>query len=76
VIDMAEITGILNVNNALVPQDVEIEPGAEDIIVEPAEGCYLRSVTVKAIPATPNEPDIPDTPDTPPDTPDNNDNGD
>jgi hypothetical protein len=52
-----EITGVLNVNNALEPQDVEVTPGAEDIVVEPAEGCYLRSVTVKAIPATPDTPD-------------------
>ena len=44
-----EITGVLNVNNALVPQDVEVTPGAEDITVEPDEGCYLRSVVVKAI---------------------------
>jgi hypothetical protein len=59
-----EITGVLNVNNALEPQDVEVTPGAEDIVVEPAEGCYLRSVTIKAIP------------DTPPSAPDNSNNGD
>lgn len=59
---MADIMGILQVSSALVPQDVEIEPGTEDIVVEPSEGCYLRSVTVKAIPATPDAPDEPDTP--------------
>jgi hypothetical protein len=53
---MADIMGILQVSSALVPQDVEVEPGTEDIVIEPAEGCYLRSVTIKAIPATPDTP--------------------
>jgi hypothetical protein len=47
---MAEITGVLSVNNALEPQDIEVTPSDEDITIEPVEGCYLRSVVVKAIP--------------------------
>jgi hypothetical protein len=47
---MAEITGVLSVNNALEPQDIEVTPANEDITIEPAEGCYIRSVVVKAIP--------------------------
>ena len=46
-----EVTGVLSVNNALEPQDVEVTPTNEDITIEPAEGCYIRSVVVKAIPA-------------------------
>ena len=45
-----EVTGVLSVNNALEPQDVEVTPTNEDITIEPAEGCYIRSVVVKAIP--------------------------
>ena len=55
---MAEITGVLSVNNALEPQDIEITPTSEDITIAPSEGCYIRSVVVKAIPApndTPSE---------------------
>jgi hypothetical protein len=79
---MAEIIGALNVSNALSPQDVEVTPGTEDIVIEPAEGCYLRSVTIKAIPAdsvepdVPDEPDNPDTPDTPTEPDDTNDGND
>jgi hypothetical protein len=46
-----EVTGVLSVNNALEPQDIEVTPTTEDITIEPAEGCYIRSVVVKAIPA-------------------------
>jgi hypothetical protein len=59
---MGEITATLNVSSALAPEDVEVTPGVEDIVIEPSEGCYLRSVTIKAIPATPDTPDEPDTP--------------
>jgi hypothetical protein len=45
-----EVTGVLSVNNALEPQDIEVTPTNEDITIEPAEGCYIRSVVVKAIP--------------------------
>jgi hypothetical protein len=45
-----EVTGVLSVNNALEPQDIEVTPTAEDITIEPAEGFYIRSVVVKAIP--------------------------
>jgi hypothetical protein len=48
---MGEIIATLGVNSALTPEDVEITPGTEDIVVEPSEGCFLRTVTVKAIPA-------------------------
>jgi hypothetical protein len=54
---MAEITGVLSVNNALEPQDIEVTPSDEDITIEPAEGCYLRSVVVKAIPNNNPAPD-------------------
>jgi hypothetical protein len=56
-----EVTGVLSVNNALEPQDIEVTPTAEDITIEPAEGCYIRSVVVKAIPAdgTTDEPTEP-----------------
>lgn len=56
-----EVTGVLNVNNALEPQDIEVTPTNEDITIEPAEGCYIRSVLVKAIPAdgTTDEPTEP-----------------
>ena len=56
-----EVTGVLSVNNALEPQDVEVTPTNEDITIEPAEGCYIRSVVVKAIPAdgTTDEPTKP-----------------
>ena len=56
-----EVTGVLSVNNALEPQDVEVTPTNEDITIEPAEGCYIRSVVVKAIPAdgTTDEPTEP-----------------
>jgi hypothetical protein len=58
---MAEITGVLSVSSALIPQDIEITPSDEDIVVEPAEGHYIRSVVVKAIPAdgTTDEPTEP-----------------
>ena len=45
-----EVTGVLSVNIALEPQDIEVTPTNEDITIEPAEGCYIRSVVVKAIP--------------------------
>jgi hypothetical protein len=54
---MAEITGVLSVNNALEPQDIEVTPSDEDITIEPAEGYYLRSVVVKAIPNNTPDPD-------------------
>ena len=54
-----EITGVLNVNNALEPQDIEITPTNEDITIEPSEGCYIRSVIVKAIPADAANDDAP-----------------
>ena len=56
-----EVTGVLSVNNALEPQDIEVTPTNEDITIEPAEGCYIRSVVVKAIPAngTTDEPTEP-----------------
>lgn len=54
-----EVTGVLSVNNALEPQDIEITPSDEDIVVEPAEGHYIRSVTVKAIPANDTPSDEP-----------------
>ncbi len=55
---MGEVTATLSVSNALTPQDVEVTPTNEDVTIEPAEGCYLRTVVVKAIP-TPDEPDTP-----------------
>ena len=56
-----EVTGVLSVNNALEPQDIEVTPTTEDITIEPAEGCYIRRVIVKAIPAdgTTDEPTEP-----------------
>lgn len=47
---MAEVTATLSVNTALTPEDIEVTPGTEDIVIEPSEGCFLRTVTVKAIP--------------------------
>lgn len=47
---MAEVAATLSVSSALSPEDIEVTPGEEDIVVEPSEGCYLRTVTVKAIP--------------------------
>jgi hypothetical protein len=52
---MAEITGVLSVNNALVPQDIEITPTNEEVTVTADEGHYIRSVTVKAIPSDSQE---------------------
>jgi hypothetical protein len=52
---MAEITGVLSVNNALIPQDIEVIPSNEDITLTADEGFYIRSVTVKAIPSDNSE---------------------
>ena len=52
---MAEITGVLSVNNALIPQDIEVTPSNEEITLTADEGHFIRSVTVKAIPSDNSE---------------------
>lgn len=52
---MAEITGVLSVNNALIPQDIEVTPSNEEITLTADEGHFIRSVTVKAIPSDGSE---------------------
>ena len=47
------ITGVLtNVASAKKPQDFEITPSNEDITITAAEGYFIRSVTVKAMPSS------------------------
>ena len=52
---MAEITVVLSVNNALIPQDIEVTPSNEEITLTADEGHFIRSVTVKAIPSDNSE---------------------
>jgi hypothetical protein len=52
---MAEITGVLSVNNALEPQDIEVTPSNEETTLTADEGHFIRSVTVKAIPSDNSE---------------------
>jgi hypothetical protein len=50
------ITGVLSsVASAKKPQDFEIIPSNEDITVVADEGCYIRSVIVKAISSSEEE---------------------
>ena len=53
------ITGSLKgCSSAKTPQDITIEPSNEVQTIKPDDGCYIRSVTVKAIKQDDNKQEV------------------
>lgn len=53
------ITGSLKgVCSAKTPQDITVEPSSEVQTIKPDNGCYIRSVTVKAIKQDDNKQEV------------------